>query len=68
MASIYESRPTPERPLEGKPVSELISDALQQFSRLVRSEVALSVGRRVTTNATDRRPPERLFSRMNNRL
>lgn len=42
MASTYENRSTDERPLEGKPVSELISDALQQFSRLVRNEVALA--------------------------
>ncbi len=37
MASAYENRPP-----EAKPVSELISDALAQFSRLVRSEVALA--------------------------
>jgi hypothetical protein len=37
MASAYENRPP-----ELKPVSELISDALAQFSRLVRNEVALA--------------------------
>ncbi|MFN4142133.1 phage holin family protein [Aestuariivirga sp.] len=42
MASVYENRRMDERPLDSKPVSELISDALQQFSRLVRSEVALA--------------------------
>jgi len=42
MASAYDNRTTGERPLDGKPVSELISDALQQFSRLVRNEVALA--------------------------
>jgi Na+/melibiose symporter-like transporter len=37
MASAYENRPP-----ETKPVSELISDGLAQFSRLVRNEVALA--------------------------
>ena len=37
MATAYDNR-SPET----KPVSELISDALQQFSRLVRNEVALA--------------------------
>lgn len=37
MATAFDNR-TPE----GKPVSELISDALHQFSRLVRNEVALA--------------------------
>lgn len=37
MASAYENRPP-----ETKPVSELISDGLAQFSRLVRSEIALA--------------------------
>lgn len=37
MASAYESRPP-----EAKPVSELIADALSQFSRLMRNEVALA--------------------------
>lgn len=37
MASAYDDRPP-----ETKPVSELISDALAQFSRLVRNEVALA--------------------------
>jgi Na+/melibiose symporter-like transporter len=37
MASTYENRPP-----ETKPVSELISDGLAQFSRLVRNEVALA--------------------------
>jgi len=37
MASAYDNRPP-----ETKPVSELISDALGQFSRLVRNEVALA--------------------------
>lgn len=37
MASAYENRPP-----EAKPVSELISDALAQFSRLIRNEVALA--------------------------
>ena len=42
MASAYENRPFGERPPETRPVSELISDALGQFSRLVRNEVALA--------------------------
>lgn len=42
MASAYENRPFSDRPPETKPVSELISDALGQFSRLVRNEVALA--------------------------
>lgn len=37
MASAYENRPP-----EAKPVSELISDGLAQFSRLIRNEVALA--------------------------
>jgi len=37
MATAYDNRSP-----EAKPVSELISDALQQFSRLVRNEVALA--------------------------
>ena len=37
MASAYENRPP-----DAKPVSELLSDALAQFSRLVRNEVALA--------------------------
>ncbi|MFO1132944.1 MAG: phage holin family protein [Hyphomicrobiales bacterium] len=37
MASAYEDRPPGT-----KPVAELISDALAQFSRLVRNEVALA--------------------------
>lgn len=31
-----------DRTLEGKPVSSLVSDALQQFSRLIRNEFALA--------------------------
>jgi hypothetical protein len=42
MTSAYEDRPFGERPPEVKPVSGLISDALAQFSRLVRNEVALA--------------------------
>lgn len=42
MASIYENRPSGDRPADSRPVSELISDALQQFSRLVRNEMALA--------------------------
>lgn len=42
MASIYENRPSGERAADTRPVSELISDALQQFSRLVRNEMALA--------------------------
>lgn len=41
MASAYENR-NDDRPPETKPVSELISDGLAQFSRLVRNEVALA--------------------------
>lgn len=37
MTSAFDNRPP-----DGKPVSELLSDALQQFSRLVRNEVALA--------------------------
>lgn len=37
MATAYENRPP-----EVKPVSELVSDALAQFSRLMRNEVALA--------------------------
>ena len=42
MATAYDNGPLGDRPLDSKPVSELISDALQQLSRLVRSEVALA--------------------------
>lgn len=42
MASAYEDRPLGVRPPEMKPVSELVSDALAQFSRLMRNEVALA--------------------------
>jgi positive regulator of sigma E activity len=42
MASIHDSRYAGERPPEAKPVSELFSDAIQQFTRLVRNEVALA--------------------------
>jgi hypothetical protein len=42
MASSYDDRPAGERAVDGKPVSELIADALQQFSRLVRNEMALA--------------------------
>ena len=42
MATAYDNGPPGDRALDSKPVSELISDALQQFSRLVRSEVALA--------------------------
>jgi hypothetical protein len=42
MTSAYDDRPADERRLEGKPVSELVSDALQQLSRLLRNEVALA--------------------------
>ena len=42
MASAYEDRPFGDRPPEMKPVSELVSDALAQFSRLMRNEVALA--------------------------
>jgi uncharacterized membrane protein YqjE len=40
MSAAYDERRT-DRPPE-RPVSELVSDALQQFSRLIRSEVALA--------------------------
>jgi uncharacterized membrane protein YqjE len=40
MSAAYDERRT-DRPPE-RPVSELVSDALQQFSRLSRSEVALA--------------------------
>jgi hypothetical protein len=42
MASAYENRPFGDRPPDMKPVSELVSDALAQFSRLMRNEVALA--------------------------
>ncbi len=42
MATAYDNGPAGERPRDIKPVSELISDALQQFSRLIRNEVALA--------------------------
>ena len=42
MATAYDNGPPGDPALDSKPVSELISDALQQFSRLVRSEVALA--------------------------
>lgn len=42
MASAYDDRPAGGRSADGRPVSELISDALQQFSRLVRNEMALA--------------------------
>lgn len=38
----FETRQTDHRVLESRPVSELIGDALQQFSRLVRTEAALA--------------------------
>ena len=41
MASIYDDEQTGQRPLADKNVAELVSEALQQFSRLVRSEVGL---------------------------
>lgn len=40
MSAAYDERRT-ERAAE-RPVSELVSDALQQFSRLIRNEVALA--------------------------
>lgn len=42
MASAYENQPFGDRPPGMKPVSELISDALGQFSRLIRNEMALA--------------------------
>lgn len=42
MTSAYDDRTAEERRLEAKPVSELVSDALQQLSRLFRNEVALA--------------------------
>lgn len=42
MSTAYENRSASERSRDDKPVSELISDALQQFSRLIRNEVALA--------------------------
>ena len=42
MASVHDSRFAADRTPEAKPVSELIADAIQQFSRLVRNEMALA--------------------------
>ena len=42
MATSFDNGPAGEHTRDSRPVSELISDALQQFSRLVRSEVALA--------------------------
>lgn len=42
MATSFGNGPAGEHTRDSRPVSELISDALQQFSRLVRSEVALA--------------------------
>jgi hypothetical protein len=41
MASIYDDEQTGERPLAQKSVAELVSEALQQFSWLIRSEAGL---------------------------
>lgn len=41
MASIYDDTKPGERALEQKSLGELVSETLQQFSRLMRTEVAL---------------------------
>jgi hypothetical protein len=41
MASIYDNEQTGERPRAQKSVAELVSEALQQFSWLIRSEAGL---------------------------